>query len=80
MYVEIRRCPITGLLQAQAAGLAWALRQEPGVDVRITDGSFEGEFTVFIDGEVVAQRCGMVPGITEVVNLVRGGSLVDAGA
>jgi hypothetical protein len=78
--VEIRRCPVTRLLQAHAAGLASALRQEPGVEVQITDGSFDGEFTLFADDEVVAPRCGELPSIHDIVTLIRGDVLVGAEA
>jgi hypothetical protein len=35
--------------------LAAALRQEPGVEVELVDGS-RGELTVLVDGQVVARK------------------------
>jgi hypothetical protein len=80
MRVEIRRCPICPLIRVHAAGLASALREELGVEVQVTDSRFEGEFEVFLEGAVVAQRCGTLPSIHDTLSLIRGEIFVGAGA
>ena len=80
MRVEIRRCPIFPLIRAHAAGLASALREELGIEVQVTDSLFEGEFEVFLEGELVAQRCGTLPSIHDTLSLIRGDLVIEAGA
>ena len=51
--------------------MADALRKEPGVNVQSIDGN-RGEFTVTVDGHVVAQKTGDdLPPIDKVLNAVR---------
>ena len=52
--------------------MADALRQEPGVEVQLVDGK-QGEFTVTVDGELVARKRLMIfkPSVEKVVRLVR---------
>jgi hypothetical protein len=52
--------------------LASALRQTPGVTVRVTPGTFKGEFTVLAAGALVAERCGPLPSITSILALLPG--------
>ena len=51
--------------------MADALRKEPGLDVQSIDGN-RGEFTVTVDGHVVAEKTGDdLPGVDKVLNAVR---------
>ncbi len=51
--------------------MAEALRQEPGVEVEVVNGN-RGEFTVRVDGRVVAQKGPIdLPTVEEVVKAVR---------
>ena len=51
--------------------MAAALRNEPGVQVDVTDGS-RGEFTVLVDGREVVRKDGdALPAENEVVAAVR---------
>jgi hypothetical protein len=47
------------------------LRKEPGVEVELVDGN-RGEFTVLVDGRVVAEK-GLIfkPSVEQVVKAVR---------
>lgn len=51
--------------------MADALRKEPGLEVELVDGN-RGEFTVLVDGRVVAKK-GWIskPSVEEVVKAVR---------
>jgi hypothetical protein len=51
--------------------VADALRNEPGVAVEVVDGH-RGEFTVMVDGQVVAKK-GLIfkPSVEKVLNAVR---------
>jgi hypothetical protein len=51
--------------------VADALRKEPGVEVELVDGN-RGEFTVLVDGQVVAQK-GLLfkPSVEKVLKAVR---------
>lgn len=51
--------------------MADALRKEPGVEVELIDGK-PGEFTILVDGRVVAQK-GLLfkPSVEKVVRAVR---------
>jgi hypothetical protein len=48
--------------------------------VQGTDSRFEGEFEVFLDGPVVAQRCGTLPSLHGTLTLMRGHRVVGVGA
>jgi hypothetical protein len=51
--------------------VADALRREAGVEVELTDGS-RGEFTVLVDGQVVARKgLFLKPSVEKVVAAVR---------
>jgi hypothetical protein len=51
--------------------VADALRKEPGVNVQSIDGN-RGEFTVTVDGHVVAEKTGDdLPPVDKVVKAVR---------
>jgi len=50
--------------------LAAALRKEPGVDVQMVNGN-RGEFTVSVDGKVVAQKGEALPTLEEVLSAVK---------
>jgi hypothetical protein len=51
--------------------VADALRQEPGVEVEMVDGN-RGEFSVLVDGHVVAKKGFFLkPGVEDVVKAVR---------
>jgi hypothetical protein len=50
--------------------LAAALRKEPDTDVQITDGD-HGEFTVSVDGSVVARKNGTMPTVDDVLKKVK---------
>jgi hypothetical protein len=51
--------------------VADALRKEPGVEVHLTDGKL-GEFTVTVDGELVARKfLFFKPSVEKVVRRVR---------
>ena len=53
--VTIRECPTWGGTRELAARVADALRKEPGVEVEVVNGN-RGEFTVLVDGRVIAQK------------------------
>jgi uncharacterized Zn-binding protein involved in type VI secretion len=62
-----------------AAGLADALKSEPGVEVQVVDGA-RGELTVLVDGKAVARKGDSMPDIAAVLDAVREtGSVADAG-
>jgi hypothetical protein len=46
------------------------LRNEPGVEVNVVDGS-RGELTVSLDGQVIADKENGLPTVDEVVTAVR---------
>jgi hypothetical protein len=50
--------------------VAAALRKEPGIQVEVIDGG-RGEFTVSVDGQVVAQKGETVPSEEEILAAVR---------
>jgi hypothetical protein len=50
--------------------VAALLRKEPGVQVSLTDGG-RGEFSVTVDGRVVAQKTDQLPDPDQVVAAVR---------
>jgi hypothetical protein len=50
--------------------LAAALGKEPGVELHMVNGN-RGEFTVSVDGKVVAQKGESLPTIDEVLSAVR---------
>jgi len=50
--------------------VAEALRQEPGVRVELVEGK-RGEFTVSVDGRVVAKKGESLPSVEEVLAAVR---------
>jgi hypothetical protein len=50
--------------------LATALKNEPGVEVQVVNGG-RGEFTVSVDGKVVAQKGESLPTADEVLAAVR---------
>jgi hypothetical protein len=50
--------------------VADALRKEAGVNVEVIDGA-RGEFTVLVDGQVVAQKGESLPAADEVLAAVR---------
>jgi hypothetical protein len=49
--------------------VAEALKKEPGVQVESVDGN-RGEFTVLVDGKVVAQKIDALPPVEKVVDAV----------
>jgi hypothetical protein len=58
--------------------VADALRKEPGVEVELVDGN-RGEFTVLVDGQVVARK-GLLfkPSLDKVVKAVREATPAEA--
>jgi len=58
--------------------VAAQLRKEPGVDVQVVDGN-RGEFTVLVDGRVVAQKGDSLPSADDVLAAVRQESPVATG-
>jgi hypothetical protein len=60
--------------------VAEELRKEPGLEVELVDGN-RGEFTVLVDGQVVARKQGDdFPPTEEVVAAVRNAAMPAAGA
>ncbi len=59
--------------------MAAALRKEQGYDVELIDGN-RGEFTVSVDGKVVAQKGDSLPSVEEVLSAVKRASPAPAGA
>jgi hypothetical protein len=59
--------------------VAAALRNEQGFQVELTDGD-RGEFTVSVDGKVVAQKGQSLPSVEDVVSAVKKAAPVGAGA
>jgi hypothetical protein len=53
--VTIRQCPVLAGTREYAAGLAAALKREPGVEVDVVEGDM-GETTVMVDGRTVARK------------------------
>jgi hypothetical protein len=58
--------------------VAGALRKEPGTEVEIVSGN-KGEFTVSVDGRIVAQKGESLPAVDQVVDAVRKATPVGAG-
>jgi hypothetical protein len=54
------------------------LRKEPGVEVELIDGN-RGEFTVSLDGHMIAQKGESLPDAEKVVAAVRKAQPVAAG-
>ncbi len=50
--------------------MAASLKKEPGLQVEVVNGD-RGEFTVSVDGKVVARKGETLPDIQEVLALVR---------
>ena len=59
--------------------MAAALRKESGFQVDLVDGN-HGEFTVSVDGKVVAQKGQSLPSVEEVVDAARKAVPAGAGA
>ena len=59
--------------------MAAALRKEPGFKVELIDGN-QGEFTVAVEGKVVAQKGMQLPPVEDVVAAVRKAVPAHAGA
>jgi hypothetical protein len=57
--------------------VAAALRQEPDLQVDLVNGD-PGEFTVFVDGRMVAGKGESLPGADEVLAAVRGAGAATA--
>ena len=59
--------------------MAEALKREPDVEVQLVDGK-RGEFTVLVDGDVVAKK-GLIfkPSVETVVNKVKEAAPAQAG-
>jgi len=57
--------------------VAASLRNEPGIAVEVIDGN-HGEFTVSVDGRVVAQKDKSLPEIADVLKAVRQAPAVGA--
>jgi hypothetical protein len=58
--------------------VAAALKKAQGLQVNLVDGD-RGEFTVSVDGKVVAQKGQSLPAVEEVVEAVRKAQPVGAG-
>jgi len=71
---EARNAPALATLlrgiKEHAAGLAAALRKEPGVEVELREGG-RGELTVTVDGQEVASKDDSMPSVEEVIAAVR---------
>ena len=50
--------------------MAATLKKEPGLDVQVVNGD-RGEFTVSVDGQMVAQKGETLPDVQDVLALVR---------
>jgi hypothetical protein len=50
--------------------LAAALKKEPNTDVQLVNGD-DGEFTVSVDGNVVARKNGVMPTVEDLVKKVK---------
>ena len=59
--------------------MAAALKKEQGFQVDLVDGD-RGEFTVSVDGKVVAQKGQSLPSVEDVVDAVRKAVPIGAGA
>jgi len=71
--VTIRRCPVCGSIRQHTETTVVALRRQLGVEVEVVDGE-RGEFTVLMDGRVLANKKGeALPGVDQVVEAVRDG-------
>jgi hypothetical protein len=70
--VTIRRCPICPTIRAHTDEVATALNKEPGMKVKVDNG----EFTVMVNGRIVAQKQGeLLPTTEEVAAAVQRESL-----
>jgi hypothetical protein len=59
--------------------VAAALKKEQGLQVELVEGN-RGEFTVSVDGKVVAQKGESLPSVEDVVKAVKKAAPVGAGA
>jgi hypothetical protein len=64
--VTIRRCPICPTIRAHTDEVVTALNKEPGMRVKAENGD-KGEFTVMVNGLIVAQEIGELLPTTEEV-------------
>jgi hypothetical protein len=65
-HVTIRRCPVCQTTGARAKEVEAALRNDPDTTVNVVDGE-KGQFTVEVDGKVVAGKTGDTPPSTDSV-------------
>jgi hypothetical protein len=74
--VIIRRCPVCPTIGARTDEVAAVLQKEPGVTVTVENGQ-KGQFTVEVNGQIVAQKHGeMLPTAKEVAAAVQQEALV----
>jgi hypothetical protein len=73
--VTIRRCPICPTIRAHTDEVVMALNKEPDMKVKVDNGD-QGEFTVMVNGQIVAQKTGeLLPTTEEVAAAVQRESL-----
>ena len=69
--VTIRRCPVCPTIRAHTDEVVTALNKEPGMKVKVDNGD-QGEFTVIVNGQIVAQKIGeMLPTTEDVAAAVQ---------
>jgi hypothetical protein len=73
--VTVRRCPVCPTIRVHTDEVVTALNQEPGMKVKVDNGD-KGEFSVSVNGQIVAQKIGeMLPTTEEVAAAVQRESL-----
>ena len=76
--VTIRRCPICPTIRAHTDEIVTALNKEPGMRVNVLNGD-QGEFTVVVNGQNVAQKHGeLLPTTEDVAAAVQRESLAGS--